>query len=345
MRNPTRLLSVMVISAALPLCVQAAEPKQAPEMKHVPDLKWNGFLDLTFMLSDGTVDSPATSPSESKFDMNGELDLNTTLGNRVTARMDFDLGKVDNSPMANGDSGQFEQAYVNWESPNGLRLRGGIMNNPLGWEAEDAPDLYQISHGQLYSLWDNIPVFDPTPAPGSWSLMSGQNGNNVVGILVSGKAGVATLTGAFLNDLSQVDEQNSFMGVINFKPDNRLDLEIGFVTQDAGLETIMDFNGTYTDGLFMVGAEVMLASEFVDMGFGVTGVYKFSEQVSGTLRVDNVSYDIDGVDDSRSVTVAVGYMLEKNLMANAEVRINNTDDASGIIADGDQVQLELVATF
>lgn len=283
------------------------------------------------MLSDGTVDSPATSPSESKFDMNGELDLNTKLGNKVSARMDLDLGKVDYTTGGNADSGRFEQAYINWESPKGLQLRGGLMNNPLGWEAEDAPDMYQISHGQLYTIWDE------------W--VTGLSGNNVIGVAVSGKAGIATLTGAFINDLGQEDEQNSFLGTINFKPDNRLDLEIGFVTQDAGLESIVDFNGTYTEGLFMVGAEVMLASEFIDMGLGVTGVYKFSEQVSGTLRLDNVSYDIPNADDTRSITFAVSYMLEKNLTANVEVRINSADDTGLVVEDGDQVQLELVATF
>lgn len=344
MHNPTRLLTVLVVSALLPVCVQAAEPKQAPEMKPAPEmkqapemkyapvLKWNGFLDLTYMLSDGTWDTtPATpSPYENKFDMNGELDLNTSLGNKVTARMDFDLGKADDTVGGDPDSGRFEQAFVNWESPRGLGLRGGLMNNPLGWEAEDAPDMYQISHGQLYTIWD---------------VVTGLSGNNVIGVAVSGKAGVATLTGAFLNDLGQVDEQNSFLGMINFKPDNRLDLEIGFVTQDAGLESIVDFNATYTEGLFLVGAEIMLASEVVDMSFGVTGVYKFSEQVSGTLRLDNVSYDIPNADDTRSITFAVGYMLDKNLTANAEVRINSADDTGLVVEDGDQVQLELVATF
>lgn len=321
MHNSTRLLSVMVISAALPVCAQAAE------------LKWNGFLDFTYMLSDGTWDTTPSTPSpyENKFDMNGELDLNTSLGNKVTARMDFDLGKVDDTVGGNPDSGRFEQAFVNWESPKGLQLKGGLMNNPLGWEAEDAPDMYQISHGQLYTVWD---------------LSTGLSGNNVIGVAVSGNAGVATLTGAFLNDLGQVDEQNSFLAMINFKPDNRLDLEIGFITQDAGLESIVDFNGTYTQGLFMVGAELMLASEYMDMGLAATGTYKFSEQVTGTLRLDSISYDIPDVDDSRSITLAVGYMLDKNLMVNAEVRINNADDTgAAFVADGDQVQMELIATF
>ncbi len=306
-----RVVPALVMTALFPLHAGAA------------DLKWNGFLDFTFMAIDDTTPS-GPSPTQNKFDMNGELDLNVALGNNVTSRIDLDLGH-----SGSGDSGRFEQAFVAWESPKGLQLKGGQFNNPLSWEAEDAPDMYQISHGQLYSLWD---------------LTTALSGNNVMGVLVSGKTGVVTLTGGILNDLGEVEEKNSFMGMVAIKPDPHLDLKVGFVTQDALFETIVDINATYTQGLFMVGGEIMLPSEVIDMGLGVTGTYKFSEQVSGTLRFDNVSYDVDGVDDSRSITLAASYMLEKNLMVNAELRSNNSDN-NGLIDDGNQVQLELIATF
>lgn len=306
-----RMVPALVMTAMFPLHAAAA------------DLKWDGFLDLTFMAIDDTASG--TSPTQSKFDIMGELDLNANLGNKVTSRIDFDFG----NSLSGSDSGRFEQAFVAWESQKGLLFKGGQFNNPLSWEAEDAPDMYQISHGQLYSIWD---------------LTTALSGNNVMGALVSGKTGVVTLTGAILNDLGQADEKNSFMGMVSIKPDPHMDLKVGFVTQDALFETIVDINATYTQGLLMVGGEIMLPSELIDMGLGVTGTYKFSEQVSGTLRFDNVSYDVAGVDDSRSLTIAANYMLEKNLMVKAELRSNNSDN-NGLINDGNQVQLELVANF
>ena len=310
-----RMVPALVITAMFPLHASAA------------DLKWNGFLDFTFMAIDDTTDV-GPSPTQSKFDINGELDVNAALGNRVTARIDFDLGNSVRF-MPTSDSGRFEQAFVAWESQKGMEFKGGQFNNPLSWEAEDAPDLYQISHGQLYSIWDYTTAI---------------SGNNLLGVMVSGKTGVVTLTGAVLNDLGQADEKNSFLAMVAIKPDAHMDLKVGVVTQHDYLKTIVDINATYTQGLFMVGGEIMLPSEYVDMAVGVTGTYKFSEQVSGTLRFDNVSYDRRGYDDSRSITVAASYMLEKNLMVNAELRANSSDN-KGLINDGNQVQLELIATF
>lgn len=337
MMKPIRqIVPVLVMTALFPLHAGAA------------DLKWNGFLDLTFMAVDDTVEANP-SETESKFGIAGELDLSVALGNKVTTRFDLDLGSSKASEVdiadiecnvdlvleiadctiptsQNEDSGRFEQAFVEWESSQGINLKGGLFNNPLSWEAEDAPNMYQISHGQLYTIWD---------------LTTALNGNNLLGIAVSGKTGAVTLTGAILNDLFEVPEKNSFMAMALFKPNAQMDLKVGIITQDTALETILDVNMTYTQGLVMLGGEIMLPSEFIDMGLGVTGTYKFSEQVMGTLRFDNVSYDGDG-DDSRSLTVAVGYLLEKNLAVNAELRSNTSDDED---VDGSQVQLELVATF
>ena len=269
----------------------------------------------------------------SQIKINARCDFISQIRVQIQFAIDFDLGHS----LSGGDSGRFEQAFLAWESQKGLQLKGGQFNNPLSWEAEDAPDLYQISHGQLYGIWNETTRL---------------SGDNLMGVLVSGKTGVVTLTGAVLNDLRQVNEKNSFLGMVAIKPDAHMDLKVGFITQDTYLKTIVDINATYTQGLFMVGGEIMLPSDYIDMALGVTGTYKFSEQVMGTLRFDNVSYDKSGVDDSRSITIAASYMLEKNLMVNAEFRSSSTDNIpakdypdGNFVRDGNQVQLELVATF
>ena len=79
MMKPTRhMVPVLVMTAMFPLHAGAA------------DLKWNGFLDLTFMAVDDTVES-SPNDTESKFDIDGEVDLHAALGNKVTSRIDVDL--------------------------------------------------------------------------------------------------------------------------------------------------------------------------------------------------------------------------------------------------------------
>ncbi|MBI3774407.1 MAG: hypothetical protein HY273_02435, partial [Gammaproteobacteria bacterium] len=78
MKSIRRVVPALVMTALFPLHAGAA------------DLKWNGFLDFTFMAVDDTTPT-GPSPTQSKFDINGELDVNVALGNNVTTRMDFDL--------------------------------------------------------------------------------------------------------------------------------------------------------------------------------------------------------------------------------------------------------------
>lgn len=297
---------------------------------HGAEVQWNGFLDLTYTLHDSTDESAGPpgedeSETQSKFGAMGELDINAALGNKVSARLDVDY--VGSDSTGNGNSTPVEQVFIKWDTPQNLVVKGGVFNNPLGWEAEDAPDKYHVTSGLLYMIWDD-----------ATSLY----GNNVAGASLSGSFGQVSLTGALLNDLGNVNEKNSFMAVVNFAPAKGVDIEAGFVTQDAGYETIVDINASWTQGIYMVGGEIMLPSELIDMGLGATGMIKLNDQLSGALRFENVSYDVAGADDTRSLTFGMSYMLEKNLFANGEIRMIDDEDED---VDGDVITLELVATF
>ena len=309
--------------------------------------EFSGFADLTYVLSDGISDG--TSSTEGKFDVAAELDIETTVDPSISARIDLDFN-TSTSSTAGEDSGRIEQAFFDWKSKNEIVVKGGVFNNPLGWEAEDAPDLYQVSHGQIYNLWNATTDF---------------YGNNVAGVLVSGTVGPIVLSGGFLNDLAGTPEEQSLMGIVNFTPQNLkgFDFELGFVTQDVGLETIIDFNMTFEKAMLLLGGELFLASEVVDYGFGVTGVYKITDQISITGRFDSVSYDIPGFGTATAFTFAGSYMVAKNLVVNAEIRINDSDFTPGntpgtgpgntppdlncnvVACDGDIIQLEAIATF
>ncbi len=283
----------------------------------------SGFLDITQTLSDGQA--PGVSPIEGKFDAAAELDYESNLGSDASIRLDTDL-------VSGGLT--LEQAFITFKTSNGLSINGGIFNNPVGWEAEDAPDMYQITHTQIYNIL---------------ALSTAQNaGNNVVGVSVAGDMGDITLIGGILNDLGNVNEENSLMGVGQFKGIENLVLELGIETQELGLETIIDVNGTYTKGPLTIGGEILLPGEIIDLGFGVTANYKFNDKMSGTVHFDTVSYDVPaGADDTTSIIFAGSYSVASNVFLNAEIRLDDNSNLGpvGTIGDGDLITLELIATF
>ena len=320
-----------------------------PTNSYSAALETSGYVDINYMLHDGTFPSP--SPLENKFGVAAEADLKASLSEKVFTRLDLDFNLADNTGLGFensgttlSDSGKIEQGYLAWESPQAIMVKAGVFNNPLSWEAEDAPQLYQITHGQLYNLWD-----------GQTALY----GDNIAGISITGGAGPITATGAVLNDLGNVSEKHSFMALAKFKPTGEaaqgVEFQGGFVTQDQDAETIVDLNGTFQRALLTFGGELMFASKFIDYALGLTGNFKFNEQFNATVRFDNVNYEASGIKDSRSYTFAANYLLDRNLIAKAEVRINTSDfqpgantggyDCKFSACDGSQVQFAFLATF
>jgi len=290
----------------------------------------NGFLDVTHLLSDGETDG--TSARENKFNTSAELDLQTALTEKASVRIDVDYQNTVNE----GTGVSMEQAFLRWKAQGGLNVLAGVMNNPLGWEGHDAPDLYQISQGQLWNIFD-----------GQTSLYA----NNIAGLMVEGKAGNGLeFAGGVLNDLGNVAEENSLIGLARFKGTPDLELELGVITQDSQAETLIDANATFKRGALTVGGEALIASAVYDIGLGATASYQVSDDVSATLRFDTVSYEASGIDDTSSITVAGSMSLSKNVVANVEVRINDNGETpaanpAATVGDGELIMLELIATF
>lgn len=310
------------------------------------EVELSGFADIIYTLSDGVNDNALSVSNENKFDVSAEVDLKTAINEAMSVRIDVDLN-AQSDRSGGADSSRIEQAFFSWTSPANIGVKGGIFNNPLGWEAEDAPDLYQISHGQLYNIWDSATDF---------------SGNNVAGVEVSAMIGPVQVAGAILNDLGNAanEPDPSLMGYASYSPkrESRLMVEAGFVTQDAGLKTIVDLNATFTMPMLIAGVEVLLPSEEIDFAVGATGSYSITDQFSVTVRADHVRYDLSNnpaIDDVISITLAASYKLDKNLVANMELRINDGDfetlnaDPSGgcdvVTCDGEIIQVEILALF
>jgi len=283
----------------------------------------SGFADITL-----TSDN-----DENVFGANAELDIRNTVGAvTVGADIDFTLGT-----NATPGTSNLEQAFFAWGAAENVTVIAGVINNPIGWEAEDAPGLYQVSHGQIYDILDS---------------QTALYGNNIAGLAVAYNAGIATITAAVLNDIGHTNmDDNSLALVVNLAPMEGLALELGYVTQEekaAGSSIIttagnvVDFNATFTavENL-MVGFEYLAADNIVDSAMGITGNYAIMDNLSATLRYDVVSFEAGG-DDSKSTTVAFTYGLADNLDVLLEYR--SDDKGNGTDTDSMGV-LEFIASF
>ena len=110
------------------------------------EVELSGFADIIYTVSDGVNDtspSPVLNESnENRFAVSAEVDLKTAIKEAMFVRIDVDLN-TQSDVRGGSDSSRIEQSFFSWTSSADVSVKGGVFNNPLGWEAEDAPDLYQ----------------------------------------------------------------------------------------------------------------------------------------------------------------------------------------------------------
>ena len=301
----------------IPITVLAALPAAA----FAGSANVSGFADITYTNDDDT----------SVFLANAEVDVSNKLSDQVSVRIDTDLSLAGNGGGNAGlsgpaDSAVIEQAYFAYTPIKEVTVLGGVFNNPIGWDKEDAPDMYQISKGQI------------------WNILDGQTalyGNNIAGVAVAGGVGPATITVAALNEIGHNDlEKNSYAAVVNVTAVKGLDVELGYVTQEAGAENVLDINATYSIMGATVGLEYLMADKIIDSAMGITLNYQINKMFGATVMYDTVSYEATGADDTASYAVAVSANLASNLVVAAEYY---STDASG--DDDPKVGLEFIASF
>lgn len=332
-----RKFSWLVISAAL--C--------AGSNFALADAKVNGFADITYMVKDSNSTTGGLGGTQGKFAANAEADFAGSLGDKTSFRMDADFGLGINggtsASSATGDARQgpadaaiIEQVYFATKPLGNVTVLGGVFNNPLSWEKEDAPDMYTTSHGQIYNRFDGQTIL---------------YGNNIAGLAAAGTFGPVTLTAALLNDLYQTDKKNSAALVASITPVKGLDAQLGYVTQASkassttsinplGAGNVLDVNATFKTDSLTVGTEYMSADEVVDKAMGITANYAINDSVGVTGRYDTVSYQLPGIKDTTSTTLAASVKLDKGLTAVAEIRKDDNGTKTS-----DLVQLEFIAAF
>ncbi len=323
------------------LAVAAA---MVPGFAAAADSKVSGFADIIYINADedanvlGLVEPKKTSA----FTANAEVDFESKLSDIVSVRTDVDFNIGGNNGEA---SAIIEQAFFAASVAEGVTVIGGVFNNPIGWEAEDAPDMYQ------------------TPKLLTSEVLDGQTalyGNNIAGVAVAGDLGPVTVTGAVLNDIGGLTDKNSVALVVNATPVAGLDLELGYVTQedDGGVVTaanwpegdlgpggagnVTNFNATYKNAGLTIGAEYMTAEELLDAGISFTANYMFTPAMGATIAYS--SLDGDGFGDDADTRIAVAGIW--NVADNLTSVLGYTTDDPGENADSvDVVTLEFVAKF
>lgn len=302
-----------------------------------PDASANvsGFADIIYTLADEANDVVGGKNStEGKFSANAEVDFSATVG-AVTGRIDMDLDLT----AGGSDSGTIEQAFFAWAVTDQVTVIGGVFNNPIGQEAEDAPDLNFTSHGLVYAVLDG---------------QTARDGNNITGVAAAANFGMVTVTGAFLNDLQDVNEENSFALVANLTPIDGLDLELGFVTQAdnkdnaTSAEDVINFNVEYGMSGFSVGLDYLSAGKIVDVAYDAWGGYAFSD-FAVKARFSAIQYEVDSWDDTVKTTLHGSWQANENLLIALEWS-NNEADTNGAAAgtttdDNDIITAEFVVTL
>ncbi len=310
---------------ALPIAVAAV---MIPGIAAAEGVAVSGFADIIYTAVDGSSTNTANGAggTEGKFTADGEIDFVASPADGVTVRMDVDV---------TAGSTTLEQAYFAWGAMESVTVLGGIFNNPIGYEAEDAPDIDFTSHGAVYAALD-----------GQTALA----GDNIAGVAAAVDLGVATVTVAVLNELQQTDEENSFALVVNASPVKGLDLELGFVTQasnadsskaaaaGASVGNVTNFNAVYT-GVenVMVGVDYLTGAEVLDSAYDVWAGYQM-DAFGAKVRVSQLAW-ANGVDDD-SVSLYLSYQAAKNL----SVALENRKDDNGT-TDNTTTTLEFIATF
>jgi len=135
----------------LAIGIAAAMSMGTVNSAEMSDVNVSGFIDVIYTVTnDGQAATPpagGTNPIENKFIADGEIDVSGTI-DKATVRLDVD---VRLNAIGGGNNAEIEQAF--FAVPVGpVTLIGGVFNNPIGYEAEDAPDLDFTSHNIIYDI-------------------------------------------------------------------------------------------------------------------------------------------------------------------------------------------------
>lgn len=236
------------------------------------------------------------------------------------------------------------ELWGGWHINDMAGIRIGRFENPLGYESQKAPKKTMISRGLITELLD-----------GQTSLYK----NTVEGLALDLDVGPAKLTLGVLNEIGDVQEENSFLAHISGEVVPGLNLALGLLTQEdfdaadnpTSFESLINFNAAYKFDLGGMASKVWIdyltAGEILDNAWSVGFSIQPTSQFDVAFRYDMAKGDyptIAGELERTSMTLAGLWRATDRVGIRAEWR-NDDFDYDGGDFDDDYNQILLSAVF
>ena len=294
--------------AAFALAIFAAQTVSA-------EVEFSGFVDMSVFSDDGNA-----SMSLDQF----ELDVSTDLGEGISMRADVNaLGPT--APV------ELEQAFITYDTGEGLALTVGKFLSCTGFEAAEPTHMYQYSYSAtlVYGGYQNG--------------VAASYGSDMFGLY---GAVVSSVWDGAETDVSGDESDVGFEAQVTLMPVEGITAKAALAKEDE--QTLINVWGMLESGPLTVAAEVNSMSDWgaYESGLGYLGMvnYGLSDQVGVTARYSAIAWTPFGGgedDETSEITIAPSYAISDNWGLVAEVKMLTVGDADAVT----QIALESLLTF
>ncbi len=279
------------------------------------EVEFSGFVDMSVFSDDGDA-----SMSLDQF----ELDVSTDLGEGISMRADVNaLGPT--APV------ELEQAFITYDTGEGLALTVGKFLSCTGFEAAEPTGMYQYSYSAtlVYGGYQNG--------------VAASYGSDMFGLY---GAVVSSVWDGAETDFSGDGSDVGFEAQVALMPVEGVTAKAALAREDE--QTLINVWGMLETGPLTVAAEVNSMSDWggYESGLGYLGMvnYGLSDQVGVTARYSAIAWTPFGGgedDETSEITIAPSYAISDNWGLVAEVKMLTVGDADAVT----QIALESLLTF
>ena len=294
--------------AAFALAIFAAQTVYA-------EVEFSGFVDMSVFSDDGDA-----SMSLDQF----ELDASTDLGGGISMRADVNaLGPT--APV------ELEQAFITYDTGEGLALTVGKFLSCTGFEAAEPTGMYQYSYSAtlVYGGYQNG--------------VAASYGTDMFGLY---GAIVSSVWDGAETDVSGDESDVGFEAQVSLMPVAGITAKAALAKEDE--QTLINVWGLLETGPLSIAAEVNSMSDWgeYESGVGYLGMvnYGLSDQVGVTARYSAIAWTPIGGgedDETSEITIAPSYAVSDNWSLIGEVKMLTEGDADAVT----QIALESLLTF
>ena len=290
----------------------------------------------------------------------------------VTAQIDLE--------WTPGGNTQFDQAFTTYDLANGFAVTAGFYDSMLGFEAFEAPGLYQYSTAYATNtdgVFNDVITGGIAPGTNNGVKVTYEDGTQFFGISLQDGGifgdgrlgGDSDISDTLIQEITGVvdTETSGYAVEAAYAKDlgNGFNVFVGALFEETEAEptgagadettidtTVLNAYVTYETGAWLFAAEAIqtehevggVANDIDIDSFLVMANYTYSDQASVTARISNV--DVNDMFDATKLTAAHLYAFTDNLALAVEISSvdydNETNDEDGDTLEG---AVELLFTF